>query len=41
VTPAPNRLCTDSARGLIKWADGRAVRDHAPMHILSAWGVQV
>jgi uncharacterized protein len=41
VTPAPSRLCTDAARGLIKWADGRAVRDHAPMHILSAWGVQV
>jgi uncharacterized protein len=41
VTPAPSRLCTDAARSLIKWADGRAVRDHAPMHVLSAWGVQV
>jgi uncharacterized protein len=41
VTPAANRLCTDAARGLIKWANERAVGNYAPTHILSAWGIEV
>ncbi|HUR00758.1 MAG TPA: hypothetical protein VM166_15010, partial [Gemmatimonadaceae bacterium] len=39
VTPKADRLCTDTARDLIKWAHERAVRDHEPTHILSLWGV--
>jgi uncharacterized protein len=39
ITPRAERLCSDAARGLITWADERAVRDYEPAHVLSSWGV--
>ena len=39
VTPAPHRLCTDAARGLVDWAHGRAVMDNVPENVLASWGV--
>jgi uncharacterized protein len=39
ITPVADRLCTDAARDLIKWAHGRAVSDYQPQEVLSSWGV--
>ena len=39
ITPVPHRLCSDAARDLLDWANVRAVADHQPRDILSAWGV--
>lgn len=40
ITPLPHRLCTDAARGLLKWAHRRAVNRHVPHTVLAAWGVE-
>lgn len=39
VTPRAEKLCTDAARGLITWADERAVSDYEPSGLLTSWGV--
>ena len=39
ITPVAHRLCTDAARGLLDWADARAVADHQPEDVLSEWDV--
>lgn len=39
ITPKPQRLCTDTARGLIAWAHQRAVTGHVPQAVLAAWGI--
>lgn len=39
ITPLPDLLCTDAARGMLAWAHGRAVREHEPMDVLAAWGL--
>jgi len=40
ITPRPHLLCTDAARGLLAWADARAVSGHEPASVLAAWGWQ-
>jgi uncharacterized protein len=37
-TPDPDLLCTDAARGLIDWADARAVRRYEPEFVSTKWG---
>ncbi len=37
ITPKPHRLCTDAARGLLGWADARAVSGYEPEDVLSSW----
>ena len=37
VTPDPKRLCTDEARRLLNWANGRAVGGHEPAIVSSVW----
>ena len=39
ITPVADRLCTEVARDLVEWADGRAVNDYRPQEVLSSWGV--
>jgi len=39
ITPAPERLCTDAARKLLRWADQRAVRNFKPLEVLNSWGL--
>jgi len=39
ITPKPHRLCTDAARDLLSWADGRAKRGHEPQTVLRTWAV--
>jgi uncharacterized protein len=39
ITPLAHRLCTDAARDLLAWANGRAVADHEPRDVLSEWDV--
>lgn len=39
IRPVPERLCTEAARALLEQAHARAVADHAPAAILTAWGV--
>ena len=39
ITPSPERLCTDTARSLLGWADERAVSNHEPVDVLSSWGI--
>lgn len=39
IVPKPHRLCTDAARALRDWAHDRAVRGHAPVHLLAGWGL--
>ncbi|MFM7232303.1 MAG: HD domain-containing protein [bacterium] len=39
ITPDPDRLATDAARGALPWAHERAVRHHVPVEVLEAWGV--
>jgi uncharacterized protein len=39
ITPRPDRLCSDAARGLLSWADERAIADYVPGNILMALGI--
>jgi uncharacterized protein len=39
ITPSPDRLCTDAARELLRWANGRAIADYVPEDVLASWGV--
>ena len=39
VYPEPARLCTDAARRLIKWADGRACFKVIPEMVEEEWGI--
>jgi len=39
ITPAPGRLCTGAARGLLPWAHARATTGHEPTAVLAAWGL--
>jgi uncharacterized protein len=38
ITPSANRLCTDAARHLLKWAHERATNDIVASETLKAWG---
>lgn len=38
IMPEPRKLCTDAARGLIDWANARAVTGYEPADVLTAWG---
>jgi len=40
ITPDPELLCTDAARGMVAWAHGRAVRGHLSSAVLGSWGVE-
>jgi uncharacterized protein len=37
--PEPRRLCTDTAREMLGWANARAVRHHEPVEVLASWGL--
>lgn len=39
ITPRLDRLCTDAARELLPWAHKRAIVDHKPVDVLTAWGL--
>ena len=39
ITPVGHRLCTDAAREILDWANGRAVAGHQPRDVLSEWDV--
>jgi uncharacterized protein len=39
ITPQPHRLCTEAARDLLGWAHDRATRDHVPVDVLTAYGL--
>ncbi len=39
IRPEPKRLCTDAARSLLDWANGRAVRNQEPAGVLASWGL--
>ena len=39
ITPRPELLCTDAARGMVEWANRRAVRGIEPVEVLREWGV--
>ncbi len=39
ITPLPERLCTDTARGLLEWAHNRATRAYEPPEVMAAWGL--
>ena len=39
ITPLPNLLCSDAARGLIEWADERAVSEYEPEFVANDWGL--
>ena len=39
ITPEPHRLCTDAARGLVSWANARALVNHRPAEVLASWGL--
>jgi uncharacterized protein len=38
ITPRRQLLCTAAARGLLAWADARAVSGHEPTGVLRDWG---
>ena len=38
ITPDPALLSSAAARGLLPWADARAIREHQPRSLLRAWG---
>ena len=40
IAPDPQRLCTDAARKLLKWAHTRAVSGHEPPAVLYTWGLK-
>ena len=39
IMPKPDRLCTDTARELLGWANARAVSNHEPAVVLASWGL--
>jgi uncharacterized protein len=39
IMPKPHRLCTDTARELLGWANARAVSNHVPAEVLASWGL--
>ena len=39
ITPLPNLLCSDAARGIIEWADERAVSEYEPEFVANEWGL--
>jgi uncharacterized protein len=39
ITPDPDQLCTDAARGLIKWAHERASIGYEPKLVADVWGL--
>jgi len=39
ITPEPDLLCTDAARDLIDWADGRATLGFEPDFVTDEWGL--
>lgn len=39
ITPRPERLCTDAARKLVRWADARAMGQYEPADVLASWGM--
>jgi uncharacterized protein len=39
IMPKPDRLCTDTARELLGWANARAVSNHQPVDVLASWGL--
>jgi uncharacterized protein len=39
IMPESQRLCTDAARNLLKWANARAVRNREPAEVLASWGL--
>ena len=39
ITPRPERLCTQTAREVRKWAHERAVKGIEPRQVLESWGV--
>ncbi len=39
ITPKPELLCTDAARGLIEWANQRAVSGFEPEVVPKVWGL--
>jgi uncharacterized protein len=39
ITPLPHLLCSDAARGLLKWADGRASLGYEPEIVVNEWGL--
>ena len=39
MTPDPDLLCTDAARGLIDWAHDRAVMGYEPEFVAGDWGL--
>ena len=40
IIPKPQRLCTDAARKLLRWATARAVSNHEPAGVLASWGLE-
>jgi len=41
ITPRPERLCTDAARTLLKWADARAIQEYEPTALLRTWEIEL
>jgi uncharacterized protein len=39
ITPLPHRLCSEAARGLLKWADQRATEEYEPEIVVNEWGL--
>ena len=39
ITPLPHLLCSDAARGLLEWADQRAVEEYEPEIVRNDWGL--
>lgn len=39
ITPKPDWLCTDAARGILSWSHDRATRGHVPEDVLLTWDV--
>ncbi|MEO6061967.1 MAG: hypothetical protein ABIQ99_08520 [Thermoflexales bacterium] len=40
ITPRPERLGSDAARGLLRWAHGRAIHGYEPSMVLREWLVK-
>jgi uncharacterized protein len=39
IAPEPDLLCSDAARGLLNWADGRASMGYEPEIVVNEWGL--
>jgi uncharacterized protein len=39
IIPEPERLCTDAARKLLRWANARALSNYEAAEVLSSWGL--